>query len=88
MGLDFECKQLAQTMKTNRQIMKKSIPKKCIDKKRSVGRPRKQNVNEELSEISSENASTRASVITRKPDHNIHMLQTKKIKKPNSEIQV
>lgn len=87
MGLDIECKALAQTMKTRKQAMRKSITKKCIDKKRSVGRPRKSNIKVELlSETSSESTSIRTSVITKGPDQNIHMLQTKKLMKSNSII--
>lgn len=92
MGLDFEFKSLANTMKTKKQAMKKSIGKKCVNKKRSVGRPRKSNIKAEIfSDASLENSPIRTSVIKKMPDENFHAYQNKKLIKSNhtiSEIKV
>lgn len=85
MGYIFECKRLAQMMKTKKQTMKKS-PKK-LEKKRSVGRPRKPKIKEEpLSDDSADNIE-----IPHASGINIDKVQISRSAKPlksNSENQV
>lgn len=91
MGLVFECKRLAEIMKTKKQSMKKSTPQKLV-KKRSVGRPRKSKIkDEQLSDSSSEDTVIRHTPLVSKiPIEKVQPIRqnTKSLLKPISEVQV
>lgn len=89
MGFVDECKKLARIMKTKKQTLKKSTPKKFL-KKRSVGRPRKSKIKDELlSDSSSENIVRHTPVASKIPIEKSQICRpTKPLLKSNSEVQV
>lgn len=68
MGFYVDCQKLALAMKTKRQTLRKSVTKKNVVLKRSVGRPKKSDIKSELSaDTLSERNTPLTSVITKKP---------------------